>query len=520
MSGASKSTQSTKEAIFLPQSVTLKSRAVLAGNYDPAKTTVVENQMRQILNAADAASRFGLGSEIHRMALYFDAGSNKEVELYAFPLSEAAGAVAQTFTLTFATNATAAGTWYFRIGSYRNADLIQIPVSVDDTPDSQAAALATAITSNGNIPFTAAAVAGVVTITAKTKSISASEYQITNNVGKGESESGGLTEAEKSPEGTTVVIAADVSGLGEADLTPLWAKLEDESFVWITDVVTPYDSTLALDGARNVCGNPNLKTGLYGAPVYKPFNSWTAGNEAGSAGLTNAIALGDSRKENDPCGSRAELPSSPEVGFEAAAYTAGIVSKSAQENAALGYTAKQMPELFGPLVEADDWTRQSANRDLAVDAGITPIAFLTGVGSPYDVSAYWHPLTSEVNAPFKFIVNQRKIWNIANALKTYQNSSSLQDRPTVADVSATDFDANAIDTDIVAADVSVLADQWEKKAWIYNANFTIVNLTVTEDSENPDKYVIYVPTITSGNLRQKEGNVEVTRNIAAVNVVI
>lgn len=517
MSGASKSIVNTPEAQFLPQSVTLKSRVVLAGNYDPAKTTIAENILQQIVSAADAATKYGLGSELHRMAIYFEKSSNKEIEFYAFPLTAPGGAAAEEFEITFATNASSAGSWYFRIGSYLNADVIQVNVSVADDPTAQAAALAAAITSNGDLPFKASSALGVCTIVAKTKSSSGGDYQITNNIGI---DAIGKKESDSAPGGTTVVIASSVSGVGESSLTPLWAKLAQESTKWFTDVITPYDSAAVMDAALAVCGDPNSKTGLYGAPVYKPFNNWTAGNEAGSTGLTNAISLGDSRKEIDPCNVRCELPDSPEIGFEAASYVMGAVAKRAQENAALGYTSLSLPELYGPIDPDEDWTNESSNRDLAVDAGITPIAFLTGQGKPFDVTSFWHPTTSEVNAPFKFVVNQRKIWNVANAVKTYQNSSEIQDRPTVSSVAATEFQANAIDTDTVKSSLRLLAEQWGQKAWLYISTFTIVNLTVVEDSENSDKYIIYVPIITSGNLRQKEADVAVTRNIAAATVVI
>ena len=512
MAGASKSIVNAPEQQVVPQSATLKSRAVLAGNYDPAKTTVVENVFQQIFNAADAGTRFGLGSEIHREALYFEKSSNKEVEFYAFPLTTPAGGTAQESTITFATNASSSGTWYFRIGSYLLADLIGINVASGDTPDSQASALADAITAMGSLPFTATAATAVVTIVAKTASISASEYQVTNNVCEDES--------DLIPSGTTVVIASSVTGAGESVLTDLWTALSDESANWKTDLVTPYDSTTALDGAFATCGNPTLKTGLYGAPVYKPFTNWTAGNTGGAVGLAAAIVLGDGRKETDACNQRSEAPSSPEVGFEISAYLMGGIAKQAQNNAAKAYTSLQFPLLWGPLTTSDDWTTVSANRDLAVDAGITPIAFLSGVAKPFDVSAFWHPTTSETNAPFKFIVNQRKIWNVANAVKTYEQSAAIQDRPTVQDIAATDFSANAIDTDTVLADLSVLAGQWSKKAWIYTADFTMVNTTVIPDPENPDRFIIYIPIITSGNLRQKEADIAVTRDIAAVNVVI
>jgi phage tail sheath gpL-like len=517
MNGASKERVSTSEKKFLPESTTLPSKVVVSGNYDPAKTSVLPNVIQRILNADDAKERYGLGSELHRMFINFDKTSKKEVEVYAFPLSPAAGGTAAVFSLTFVTDATVGGKNKFRIGSYFLDEVITMNVAVGDDVDSQASALADAITAKGSLPFSASATLGVVTATAKTSSESGSAYNLTLNQKKGES--------DLAPGGTTVVIAEDTPGVGQSDLTPLWTFLSSETGKWYTHVITPYADSDALDGAELVCGNPNDKSGLYGEVVYKPFNSYTADTDGGAGALTTAIALGDARGETDACGCRFAAPSSPEIQFELSCYMVGGIAKQAQENAALAYTNLKYPELYGPIDDADDWTNTSANRDSAVNSGITPIAFFGEANdSPdaqlFDVSAFWHPTSSEANAPFKFIVNQRKVWNVANWIKTYQESDEIQDRPTVEDVSATDFDVNAIDTDVVKSDIQLGAEQWSTKAWIYTPDFTIINCKVTENSENSDLFDIYVPLILSGNLRQKISQVDVTRDLAAVSVVI
>ena len=108
----------TKEKSFAPTGSILQSRKLLSGGYLPAKTEIVAGKEYTANNAERAAELFGYGSPLHRMAIYHFASSAGAVETNFLPLDAAAGGTDATKTVTFATNATAAGTYFFRLGSY------------------------------------------------------------------------------------------------------------------------------------------------------------------------------------------------------------------------------------------------------------------------------------------------------------------------------------------------------------------------------------------------------------------
>ena len=109
----------------------------------------------------DAATLFGRGSELSRMAASFFAQSPAGT-LYACPVADAGGTAASA-TLTFATNATGAFTVRLKL----LGNVIDVPVASGDTVTTIAAAVCDAINDAQDLPFTAQNASGVATITAK-----------------------------------------------------------------------------------------------------------------------------------------------------------------------------------------------------------------------------------------------------------------------------------------------------------------------------------------------------------------
>lgn len=110
----------------------------------------------------DAATLFGRGSELHRMAVAFFAESPAGT-LYACPVAEASGTPASV-TLTFAGgSAGAALTFRMKLCGI----VFDVGINSGDTVTAIAAAVADAINDNQDLPFTAQNSTGVVTIEAK-----------------------------------------------------------------------------------------------------------------------------------------------------------------------------------------------------------------------------------------------------------------------------------------------------------------------------------------------------------------
>lgn len=124
--------------------------------------TVAANTPVDVFSDDDAAAYFGRGSVAHlmcRAALV----ANPYLSLSAIGQSDAGGATAATGTITLTGTTTAAGTLTVRIGGA----VVEQPVAAGDTVNAIASALAGKLNSLKDLPVTAAAVAGVVTLTAK-----------------------------------------------------------------------------------------------------------------------------------------------------------------------------------------------------------------------------------------------------------------------------------------------------------------------------------------------------------------
>jgi len=164
-----------------------------------------------------AATLFGEGSHLHRMALAFRAG-NSVTPLYAVGLADPAGAAASQ-TVTLSGTATASGTLYFYVG----LDKVAVAVTSDETAAALAAALVAAINaSDKHLPVTAAAGAatGTVVLTARHKGLIGNEViTCVNLLG----ELGG----QALPDGITVSgTGALAGGTGVPDQTPAIAGIQ------------------------------------------------------------------------------------------------------------------------------------------------------------------------------------------------------------------------------------------------------------------------------------------------------
>lgn len=115
----------------------------------------------QLFGPDDAATLFGYGSELHRMAIAFFA-QFPDGELWACAVAESGGSRASA-VYTFVTTATAACTFRLRIAG----KTIDVAINSGDTVTTIATNIATAILAVPSLPVTAQFSAGVLTITAK-----------------------------------------------------------------------------------------------------------------------------------------------------------------------------------------------------------------------------------------------------------------------------------------------------------------------------------------------------------------
>lgn len=208
-----------------------------------------------------ARSTFGPRSQLAaRIAAY---RANDPVgEVWALPLADATSSAAATGTVTITGTATGAGTLFLYIAPVPSRTgavaPLQVGVNVGDTPTVIAGNIVAAVTASPYLPVTAAAVAGVVTLTAANKGTLGNGIPIIlNYLG---AEGGQVT-----PAGVTVAIVAMAGGATDPVLTGLAATLGSQPFDFID---SPYSDATSLQSTtalmNDSSGRWSYAQALYG----------------------------------------------------------------------------------------------------------------------------------------------------------------------------------------------------------------------------------------------------------------
>ena len=204
-------------------------RTLLIGQKTSSGSATAEVPV-QVSDAAAAQSLFGEGSHLALMAAAYRR-QDPLGELWAVPLGDATSSVADTKTITVTAGASVlAGTIALYIGDRR----IPVAVTAGDTATEIGAAINTAIGAASGLPVTAAAAAGVVTLTARCKGTVAKELRVQHSLRAGEALPGGVT----------LAIATGTAGSIDPDVDDVWTAIGDEQFHVIA---TPYTADDSMD---------------------------------------------------------------------------------------------------------------------------------------------------------------------------------------------------------------------------------------------------------------------------------
>jgi phage tail sheath gpL-like len=211
-----------------------------AGSVPLTPGDATPNVAVQSLSPADAKSRFGLGSMLAKMVLWYRK-RDTQGELWCLPLADDGAAAAATGTITFTGPATAAGV----LSLYIAGHYVPVPVSSAMTATALATAVAAAINLITDLAVTAVAAAAVVTLTAKNKGLAENDIDLRVNYR-------GAPGGEATPAGITVVFAAMSGGSVNPSLTAALGNLSDQPFDFI---VCPYTDTTSLAALKAFLGD-------------------------------------------------------------------------------------------------------------------------------------------------------------------------------------------------------------------------------------------------------------------------
>ena len=148
--------------------------------------------MTNVFSDSEAATFFGNGSQLHLMCRAA-IKANPYLALEAIAMDDAGAGVAATSTVTLTGPATGAGVLTVKVAG----KLVQIAVAATDTATAIGAALAAQIALQPDLPVTAGAAVGVVTLTAKNKGTQGNNIKV---------------EATTTAAGTTAVVVAMAAG--------------------------------------------------------------------------------------------------------------------------------------------------------------------------------------------------------------------------------------------------------------------------------------------------------------------
>lgn len=170
----------------------------------------------QRVNAeAQADLLFGKGSIAARAYAAFRK-ADRSSECYVVGMTDLVGGTQATSTITVTGPATAAGTIALMIAGQR----VAVGVANASIADTVAAAIAAAVNANTSLPVTAAAVAAVVTLTARHKGTAGNDIDVRHSYYQGEA----------LPAGIALAFAAVTPGAGDPDYAPLWPALGEVDY--------------------------------------------------------------------------------------------------------------------------------------------------------------------------------------------------------------------------------------------------------------------------------------------------
>lgn len=198
----------------------------------------INESIGKLVLVSSVAIAKSIGGQGSMLAAMYEAWRKTDPigEVWCLPLQGEAGAVAAA-TVTITGAATESGLLNLYVAGVR----VQSVVTSAATPAIAAAALAVKINATPDLPVSALAAEGVVTLTCKWKGESGNDISLVmNRLGK--------SNGESTPAGLTVAVTAMTAGVGAPDAVDAIAALGDEPFEFLCQ---PWSDTTTLNAWRD-----------------------------------------------------------------------------------------------------------------------------------------------------------------------------------------------------------------------------------------------------------------------------
>ncbi|WP_036018270.1 phage tail sheath subtilisin-like domain-containing protein [Paraburkholderia mimosarum] len=453
--------QTTSRALILAQMTS-------QGTATPNVPAITQGQ-------SDAIAAGGQGSMLAAMVEAYQRNDSFG-ELWYVPLADSPTATAASGSVSITTAPTAAGTLYLYIAGVRIAQ----PVAPTQTVAQIATALAATIAATPGLPVSAAAAAGIVTLTALNKGPCGNGIDLRLNYY-------GTPAGEVLPPGLKVTIAPMTGGATAPDLTAALDALGDQTYDYI---VCPYSDPISLDALKNfmddINGRWSWQQMLYGHVF------------AAAAGtLGGLVAIGTAR--NDPHASIMGFNDSPTPAYLWAASLAGACAVSLRADPATPVQTLPLIGVLPPPVQSR-FTLSERNSLLydgiatftVADDGTVAIENLI---TTYQKNAYGQPDDSylEVETLYTLAALLRHLASVV---------TSRYGRVKLAD-DGTRFAAgsNIVTPNIIRADLIAAYQEDEYNGLVQDSSVFAKELIVERNATNPNRVDVLWPGILIDQLR-------------------
>ena len=201
-----------------------------------------------VSSAAMAKTLFGRGSMLARMVEAYR-GTDTLGTLYCIAVDDAEGSAKASAQVAFTGEASESGTVSLYIGS----NLIRVGVAAKDAASDVCAAAASAINAQGDLPVTAEAEDGTLTITSRNAGTLGNGILVRKNVK-------GLINGEADVTGLGVTITAMSGGATDPDMAGVIKAMGSEAYEYIG---LPYCDAASLDAFKDIMNDSSGRWGPY-----------------------------------------------------------------------------------------------------------------------------------------------------------------------------------------------------------------------------------------------------------------
>lgn len=434
---------------------------------------------KPVLVTSDSVGKelFGRGSVLARMnTIYRKNDSTGEVWAIPFKDSEAMAKASGSFTVKG--EASEAGTIYIYVG----ADRLQVGVANGAAAADIATSIATVISAKSDLPVTAEAAEGVVTLNAKNGGVIGNDIPLAVN-------RQGFSSGEDMPEGISIEVTAMAGGSGNPDFEDIGiaSAMGDEEYDFI---LMPYSDVSCLNVFKEIMDDSTGRWS-YAKQIYGHVYSVARGD------VSSLIAIGGGRNNQHETIIGIE-PATSSLAIEVlAAYGAKNAAAIAIDPA----RPTQTLELAGISCAPEGQRFTLSDRQTLLT---------NGIATEYTESGYMRverAITTYQTNSFgdedNSYLDSETLHTLAYVTRQLRSCiTSKYPRHKLAS-DGTRFGAGqaVVTPSIIRAELIALYSKLEKKAIVENADLFAENLIVERDDDDPNRVNVLLPPDLVNQLR-------------------